>query len=140
LLILGLILVPVFRSNQVYVVFPYLLAMMLFATREASLKPKLRYVGMTFNMFASILTSTSIWLTVIMFGVLKPSPWWDAQVVIPVAGMMLGSCVNAQSLGMDRFLSFIRGESGNGSALLQTYMNCGATKWYEVACLRDNQS
>lgn len=129
LLILGLILVPVFRSNQVYVVFPYLLAMMLFATREASLKPKLRYVGMTFNMFASILTSTSIWLTVIMFGVLKPSPWWDAQVVIPVAGMMLGSCVNAQSLGMDRFLSFIRGESGNGSALLQTYMNCGATKW-----------
>jgi putative ABC transport system permease protein len=30
---------------------------------------------------------------------------------------------------MDRFLSFIRGESGNGSALLQTYMNCGATKW-----------
>jgi len=129
LLLLGLILVPVFKANRVYVVLPYILVMMLLATREASLKPKLSYVGMRLDMFVSIITSVTLWLTVMMFGVLRPTPWYNAQVVIPTAGMMLGSCVNALSLGVDRFLSSLRGESGNGSALVQTYLNCGASKW-----------
>jgi putative ABC transport system permease protein len=156
LLLLGLILSPVFLNNQVYVVMPYLLVMILFATREASVKPKFQYVGMKWHMLLAITISLTGSLLLITFGVLQPDPWWDAQVLIPVGGMMLGSCVNALSLGMDRFLLSLTGGvtskssaaaaainsgsslssstgggggGGSGSALLQTYLACGATRW-----------
>ena len=128
LLLLGLILYPILRYNKSFVVLPYILIMILFATREASVKPKLRYQGMRLHMLTAIILSVSVSLTVICFGVLQPDPWHDAQVVIPVAGMMLGSCVNALSLGMDRFLLAMRG-SGQGSAQQQTLLACGATRW-----------
>ena len=128
LLLLGLLLYPIFRANKVYVVLPYVLVMILFATHEAAVKPKHRYVGMAPQMLMSIAVSLAVSLTIICFGVLKPNPWYDAQVVIPVAGMLLGSCVNALSLGMDRFLLSLRG-SGGGSASFQTLVACGATRW-----------
>ena len=111
--------------------------MALFACREASVKPKHLYPGMRQHMLLAILISLLVSLTVICFGVLKPEPWADAQVVIPVSGMMLGSCVNALSLGMDRFLLSLRGSDGGGgggggrggSPMLQMYLACGATRW-----------
>jgi putative ABC transport system permease protein len=129
LLLLGLILYPILRYNQPYVTVPYILLMILFATREASVKPKLRYRSMPFHMFGAMLATLSVSLTVINVGVLQPDPWYDAQVMVPVAGMMLGSCVNALSLGMDRFLVGMRGPGTQGSAHLQTFLACGATRW-----------
>lgn len=130
LLLLGLVLYPIFRYNQAYVTFPYILFMVLVATREASVKPKHRYKGVALHMMVSISATLLVSLTVIIFGVLQPTPWYNAQTVIPVAGMMLGSCVNALSLGLDRFLVSLCGESGRqGSATLQTFQACGATRW-----------
>jgi putative ABC transport system permease protein len=145
LLLLGLILSPILISNRVYVVLPYVLVMIAFATREASVKPKFQYVGMWWHMLLAITVSVIFSLVFISFGVLQPDPWWDAQVIIPVGGMILGSCVSALSLGMDRFLLSLSGNgvgtirpnrsNGNttassaGSPMLQTYLACGATKW-----------
>lgn len=128
LMLLGLILYPVLRYNKPYVTLPYILVMVLFATREASVKPKLRYRRMPLHIFLAVLVSLALFLSLISFGVLQPDPWYDAQVIIPVAGMMLGSCVNALSLGIDRFLLSMWGQ-GNGSANLQTFLACGATRW-----------
>lgn len=128
LLLLGLILYPVFRNNQPYVVLPYLLIMVTLATREASVKPKHYYTGMSYHIFVAMILAVTVSLSVINFGVLQPDPWQDAQTVIPVGGMMLGSCVNALSLGIDRFLLSLRG-SGRGSAAVQTYLAVGANRW-----------
>jgi putative ABC transport system permease protein len=130
LLLLGLILSPIFVSNEPYVVLPYLLFMVIFATREASVKPKHQYDGMRLHMLIAIVISLTFFLALISFGVLQPNPFYDAQVIIPVGGMMLGSCVTSLSLGMDRFLlSLSSGSTTQGSATLQTYLACGATRW-----------
>lgn len=102
LLLLGLILSPILISNQVCVELPYLLVMIAFAAREASVKPKHPYVGMRWHILLAITVSLTCSLVVISLGVLQPDPWWDAQVIIPVAGMMLGSCVNALNLKIGR--------------------------------------
>lgn len=128
LMLLGLILYPVFRNNQPYVVLPYILVMITFATREASVKPRHRYRCMYMHIFRGMVFGLTISFSTLSAFVLRPDPWWDARVMIPVCGMMLGSCVNCLSLGIDRLLLGLS-DSGKGSPTLLTYLACGSTKW-----------
>lgn len=129
LMILGLILYPIFVNNQPYVVIPYIFVMVLFAIREASVKPKHRYKGMRLHMLLSLMVGLTTSFAFISGLVLKPFPFWDASVMIPVCGMLMGSSVNALSLGMDRLLLSLSDSGGRGSARLQTYLACGASRW-----------
>eukprot|EP00804_Cyclotella_cryptica_P000414 CCRYP_020914-RA/>CCRYP_020914-RA protein AED:0.01 eAED:0.01 QI:133/1/1/1/0/0.5/2/774/413 len=129
LMILGLILYPIFVNNQPYVVLPYIFIMILFATREATVKPKHTYKGMGWHMLLSLTIGLSISFVMITGLVLRPNPWWNASVMIPLCGMLMGSSVNALSLGMDKLLLSLSDSGGRGSARLQTYLACGATSW-----------
>jgi putative ABC transport system permease protein len=129
LMILGLILYPVFVNNQPYVVLPYIFIMVAFATREANVKPKHRYRGMGWHMLLSLTVGLAISFAIITGLVLRPNPWWNASVMIPLSGMLMGSSVNALSLGMDKLLMSLSDSGGRGSARLQTYLACGATSW-----------
>jgi putative ABC transport system permease protein len=42
--------------------------------------------------------------TIIVF---NPDPWWDSSVMIPTAGMIIGSAVSGPSLAVERLLSEI---------------------------------
>ncbi|KAL1526385.1 hypothetical protein AB1Y20_015098 [Prymnesium parvum] len=125
LLALGALLYPIFAHNQPYVVLPYILLMATFATREAVVKPKFFYPAMAAHFFVSILLGLATSFAVCVTLVLRPSPWWDAQYMIPVCGMLLGACVNALSLGVDRFLSTL----AESPALHECMLAAGASSW-----------
>ncbi|WP_394209348.1 ABC transporter permease [Enterovibrio calviensis] len=42
-------------------------------------------------------------LPVLLIGVIQAEPWWHAQYLIPVAGMLLGNALSANVLALDRF-------------------------------------
>lgn len=77
-------------------------------------------------MLLSLTVGVSISFAVISGLVLKPQPWWNASTMIPLCGMLMGSSVNALSLGMDKLLLSL---SDSGSARMQTLLACGATTW-----------
>ena len=88
---LGVILYPIFSSNMPHVVLPYLLLMATFALREAHAKPKYGYAGMLSHFYAAIVLGLAVSFVVVAVLVIRPDPWWDAQTMIPLCGMLLGS-------------------------------------------------
>ncbi|MGF1688584.1 ABC transporter permease [Photobacterium japonica] len=47
-------------------------------------------------------------LPAMLAGVIKVSPWWQAQYLIPVAGMLLGNCLAANVLALERWYSMLK--------------------------------
>merc|ERR1719233_669430 len=80
--------------------------MTLLAARESYARPQYTY-GAT--MLAHAIMSFLIGLLVvdaIAFSVIvRPTPWFEAQYLIPVSGMLLGNAINGVSIGMDQLLS-----------------------------------
>jgi putative ABC transport system permease protein len=123
LFLLGLVLYPIFTHDMPLVVLPYILLMISFAVREAAAKPKYKYARMQQHFFQSVFLATGASFMATAFAVVRPNPWWSAQYMIPLCGMMLGNNVNALSLGLDKYLSSLI----EGSALLETSLAAGGT-------------
>ncbi|GAL06141.1 YbbM seven transmembrane helix protein [Photobacterium aphoticum] len=47
-------------------------------------------------------------LPALLAGVIQVSPWWQAQYLIPVAGMLLGNCLAANVLALERWYSALK--------------------------------
>ena len=43
-------------------------------------------------------------LCYVVFVVMSLKPWWEAQYIIPLLGMLLGSCTSGVSLGLTTIL------------------------------------
>ena len=56
----------------------------------------------------AISLSGALTLIVITQGVLNLSPWYHAQTLIPLAGMVFASCMNSVSLSGERFYSELK--------------------------------
>ena len=69
-------------------------------------------------MFVAIITSLSIAFIITSALIMRPWPWWDAQTMIPVCGMLLGNSVNSLSLGTDRYLTALVENRDHLDALL----------------------
>ncbi|EOD35251.1 hypothetical protein EMIHUDRAFT_467414 [Emiliania huxleyi CCMP1516] len=125
LLALGSLLYPIFSYNRPFVVIPYIALMVCFAAREAAAKPQHTYSQMAahFGFALALALTTSFALCAGL--ILRPTPWWDAQIMIPVSGMLLGNAISALSLGVDRFVGLLcGGEGGQVRCLLA----CGASR------------
>jgi len=127
LLALAAVLDPIFSHNEAYVVLPYIGLMICFAAREASVKPKYCYSGMARDVCAALLVSLGASLGSAAC-ILRFTPWWNAQYVIPIAGMILGNAVSAVNLGLAGFLTGLVESPAQMDALLA----CGATRFEAV--------
>ena len=122
LLALGCILQPIFDHNEPYVVLPYVLAMACFAARESGARPTFVYPSLGWHVLLALLAGLSASFVAAATLVLRPEPWWDAQLVIPTCGMLLGNAVSALSLGLNQYLKAL-----DENALLRALQACGAT-------------
>jgi putative ABC transport system permease protein len=57
---------------------------------------------------ASLATGTTLGVVFMTAVVVRPSPWYDPQYVIPFAGMLLGNSMNGTSLAGERFQEDLR--------------------------------
>lgn len=44
-------------------------------------------------------------LSLLLVAVIRPQPWWDPRIVLPLGGMLLGNAVTAVALAINRFNS-----------------------------------
>jgi putative ABC transport system permease protein len=100
---MGLIIQFVITQDNWILVFS-LLAVMLVAAVQITLSrangvPK----GLALPVFLTLAISVLLMLTLVAELVIRPQPWYAPQLVIPVAGMMLGNAVSAIAVALTRF-------------------------------------
>ena len=104
LLVMGFLLVPVFRWEQPGLVLVLVLAMVALAARESVRRVELRYDGIGVTAFVSLLLSCGLTALLAVAVILGVEPWWSARYLVPLTGMVLGNALTGISLGLDRAL------------------------------------
>ncbi len=104
LLGIGYLLVYIFKTKSPYLV-GAILALMLIAAAVISMRPLPEANKHIIVSLVSITIGGVFTLGLVLFGVLKPSPWFDPKVVIPLAGMIFANSMNAVSIAAERLHS-----------------------------------
>ena len=128
LLLVGIYLKMLFDLNNPWLNGLWILIMLLVADvsilRRAGLK--VRYFALpTFTAIAfSILFSTA-YLVIL---VIQPTYYYDAHYIVPLAGMILGNCLQGNVIALERFYSSLRKNENEYT----TFLMLGATRWEAV--------
>jgi len=105
--LVGFILREIFALRDARLVVALVLAMTLFAAREAVSRSSHRYPGIALDAWLGVTASCLIVGGVVTQLVVGVRPWYDPQYVIPLVGMILGNSLTGISLCLDRFLEHL---------------------------------
>ncbi len=106
LLGVGLVLRFVFAASSPALTLGVVAVMALVAAREIGARPSSRLAG--FGNYAvaatAVAVSTGLTAALALATAIRPQPLWDPRYAVPLAGIILGSVLNAGSLGLDTVL------------------------------------
>ncbi len=125
LILVGYILRWVFGIESLYLILALGTVMTLAATRAAIKRPKRYIQGATWRAFTTLALTgllTSYIVTRVIIGV---EPWYTAQYVIPLLGMILGNSMTGISLCLDYLLESL----AEGKDRIESDLAHGATSW-----------
>ena len=125
LLLVGLVLRFVFRAESPWVTSAIVLLMIGAAAREVGARPAQRLRGAAMYRIGGVVVGASSIATVAiaLLTAIRPSPWFDPRYAIPLMGIVLGTVLNAASIGLDSFL----GALVTGRAAIEARLALGAT-------------
>eukprot|EP00879_Flechtneria_rotunda_P028713 GHRR01030927.1.p1 GENE.GHRR01030927.1~~GHRR01030927.1.p1 ORF type:complete len:301 (+),score=63.82 GHRR01030927.1:256-1158(+) len=122
--LLGYILVPIFNNNSLWVVLLYSGFMVWISAVEAVGRSIKIYRGMFFTTWAIIAACAASVMAYALVLVIGIEPWWSAQYLIPILGMVLGNTISGISVG----LSTIFEEVSSGADRIEKLLAMGATR------------
>ncbi|WP_218966583.1 ABC transporter permease [Snodgrassella alvi] len=123
--ILGLLLKWIFAANQWYWVLLIIVAMTVIAGFSARSRGSYVYHGLTQDALSSVWLASWLSAAVGLYAVLHIRPWYSPQYVIPILGMVLGNCLTAVALCLDRLTQDLRQQQ----ARVEVMLSMGATGW-----------
>lgn len=136
LVAIGYVLRFVFALQNPGATLAIVLLMVLVAAREVAARPERRLrgfqgqaVGIAGVAFATFATAILALTTAI-----RPQPWFDPRYAVPLAGIILGSVLNAASLALDGVL----GGAGRERAAIESRLALGVSYWEAVRPLVRN--
>lgn len=125
LLLVGVYIKTLFELNNPWLNGLWILVMLLVADlsilRRAGLKARYFALSTLTAVAASILLSTA-YLVVL---VIQPAHFYDARYIVPLAGMILGNCMQGNVIALERFFSALRKNQDEYA----TFLLLGATRW-----------
>lgn len=128
LALVGIYLKMLFDLNNPWLNGLWILVMLLVADlsilRRAGLKA--RYFVM--STFIAIASSTLLSTAYLVVLVIQPPHFYDARYIVPLAGMILGNCLQGNVIALERFYSALR-KNENEYA---TFLMLGASRWEAV--------
>jgi putative ABC transport system permease protein len=104
LLLLGLILVPIFNINRWWLTAVYCSIMLAIAAAEAVSRAPIAYSGMLRHALVSMGLASGSTLFFGLYYVIGATPWYDAQYLIPLLGMLLGNACSGVAVGLNAVL------------------------------------
>ena len=128
LTLVGIYLKTLFNLNNPYLNGIWILMMLVVADfsilRRAGLKARYFALATFTAITLSILFSTA-YLVIL---VIQPTHFYDARYIVPLAGMILGNCLQGNVIALERFYSSIRKNEDE----YVTFLTLGATRWEAV--------
>lgn len=125
LLLVGFILEFIFALNAPVPVLGIGLVMGSLAGIAAVNRTERRFPGVYWDSLLSVFASAAVVSGFATFGLLRVEPWYDAQYLIPLLGMVLGNILNGISLALDRFMDGAAGQR----RLIEGELALGASRW-----------
>ncbi|STZ14675.1 ABC-type uncharacterized transport system, permease component [Moraxella caviae] len=105
--LIGLILAWVFARESAWQVLTILSIMTLIAAFAAKHRVKRPYHGLLFDTIASLSVATGVITLLAMTLILKITPWYRPQYIIPILGLILGNSLTAISLTTNNLINDI---------------------------------
>jgi putative ABC transport system permease protein len=105
---MGLYLDYIFRFNNVWINVGYVLLMIAIANFTVNKNAGLRTARVFFTLMLGITVSTLTVIALFIFISIKPEPFYDARYLIPISGMVVGNCMRANVIALERFYSSIK--------------------------------
>ncbi len=128
LMLIGYVLTYIFKLNWLPVIIAVILLQCYIASREATHRIKKAPDNPALASFFSLTASTFIVGIIVVVLIISPHPWYSAQIMIPIFGMLLGNSMNAIALCLDRMYAEINSHIDEVEQLL-----CfGASPWEAV--------
>jgi UDP-glucose/iron transport system permease protein len=128
LALVGIYLKALFDLNNPWLNGLWILLMLLVADwsilRRAGLKARYFFLATFMAVASSILFSTA-YLVVL---VIQPEHYYDARYIVPLAGMILGNCLQGNVIALERFYYTLR----KNQLEYETFLMLGATRWEAV--------
>jgi len=122
---LGGILYPIFQTQHPSLVLGYIFGfMILISAYEAAARPKVTYPGM-FGHAVLSLGLALLLVGVLLLLIVTPTPWYNAQYLIPLAGMLINNSLSGLALALNAMLDFLTTRKEYVDVLLAF----GATPW-----------
>ena len=113
LLLVGLILKTVFASDSPILIGIVLAIMLGTASYEVLSRQEQRFAGWwRYGLGAGTTLIATLLVTAFALLTLRPSPWYEPQVLIPLAGIVLGSVMNGVSISLNAFNNGLVRERG----------------------------
>ena len=123
LFLVGIYLKYIFAINSLLLNLLWIMVIMVVANLNILKKAGLAVRKLFWPSLAGVAFGTLIVLAVFLFLVVRPTPLYDARYLIPLAGMLLGNCMNGNILSLERFYSGLR----KNEATFLSYLLMGAT-------------
>jgi len=136
LVAVGYILRWVFSMHHPGLTVVVVVAMSAIAAREIAARPERKFkgwVGLTISGIGVAL-ATVVTVGLALTTAIRPTPWYDARYAIPLAGIVLGSVLNAGSLTLDTLL----GDARREKTAIEAQLALGATYAAAMAPLLRN--
>ncbi|WP_020157515.1 ABC transporter permease [Methylobacter marinus] len=128
LVLVGIYLKALFDLNNPWLNGLWILLMLLVADwsilRRAGLKARYFFLA-TFMAVASSIIFSTAYLVVL---VIQPEHYYDARYIVPLAGMILGNCLQGNVIALERFYYALR----KNQLEYETFLMLGATRWEAV--------
>ena len=125
LLLIGLVLAWVFALDRPLPILGIALLMSGLAGVSAVRRTRRRFAGVYFDAVVSVTGAAFLVTGFALLGIVRSDPWYDAQYLIPLVGMVLGNVLNGISLALDRFTEGVTQQRDRVELLL----SLGATRW-----------
>lgn len=120
LVAVGFLLRWVFSMHHPALTVAVVVVMSLIAAREIAARPERKFKGWIGLWISGVGVAIATVVTVglALTTAIRPQPWYDARYAIPLAGIVLGSVLNAGSLTLDTLLADARREKASIEAQL----------------------
>lgn len=125
LLLVGYILKALFEVEGFPILAGVMILMVLAASREAVHRPSRRFRGGGWRAFLTLVLCSLVTTFAVTRLIIDVTPWYKAQYVIPLLGMILGNSLTGISLCLDQLLDQFTAKRSQ----VEMELALGATSW-----------
>ncbi|MEF3077090.1 ABC transporter permease [Methylobacter sp. Wu1] len=126
--LVGIYLKALFDLNNPWLNGLWILLMLMVADlsilQRAGLKARYFFLATLTAIASSVIVSTAY----LVMLVIQPALYYDARYIVPLAGMILGNCLQGNVIALERFYSALR----KNEQEYETFLMLGANRWEAV--------